>query len=75
MTLCLVERGSHRQFLTLADARVKSVLVELNTNLAEHRAVIPDLEKLGFHYSPDQVSKSIRTAGAFTGVGNHVFRR
>jgi len=67
-----VLKGCHD---VLADGRVKSVLVELNTNLAEHRAVIPDLERLGFHYSPDQVSKSIRTAGAFTSVGNHVFRR
>ena len=59
----------------LADPAVKSVLVEINTNLAEHRALIAQLETAGFSYSPDQVNRHIRKEGAFKGVGNHVFFR
>lgn len=59
----------------LANPGVKSVLIEINTNLKEHRALISDLEQLGFNYSRDQVKRSIRTEGAFAGVANHVFRR
>jgi len=59
----------------LANPKVKSVLVEINTNLAEHRALIPELEQFGFRYSRDQAQRSMRKEGPFTGVGNHVFRR
>jgi hypothetical protein len=59
----------------LADRRLKSILVEINTNLEQHRKIIADLGKLRFSYSEEQVSKALRTEGAFTGVGNHVFRR
>ncbi len=59
----------------LADPKVKSVLIEINTNLKEHRALILDMGKLGFSYSQDQVKRSVRTEGAFAGVANHVFRR
>jgi len=59
----------------LADKRLRSILVEINTNLALHRQIIDDLEQLGFSYSSAQVAKALRAEGAFTGVGNHVFRR
>ncbi len=59
----------------LAHPAVKSVLVEINTNLAEHRALIAQLENAGFSYSPDQVNRYIRKQGAFRGVGNYVFHR
>jgi len=59
----------------LADRHLKSILVEINTHLEQHRKIIADLGKLGFSYSEAQVSKALRTEGAFTGVGNHVFRR
>ena len=59
----------------LADPGVKSVLVEINTNLEQHRALIPELERLGFRYSRDQVQRSIRREGPFAGIGNHVFQR
>ena len=59
----------------LADPKVKSVLVEINTNLAEHRALIPELEQFGFCYSKEQVQRSIRKEGPFVGTGNHVFQR
>lgn len=60
---------------TLADRRVKSVLVEINTNLPEHRRLIDDMAAQGFSCSAGQVESSIRKDGPFKGVGNHVFRR
>jgi FkbM family methyltransferase len=60
---------------TLEDARVKSVLVEINTNLPEHRRIIAEMEALGFSYSVGQVASSMRQEGPFKGVANHVFRR
>ena len=59
----------------LADRRLKSVLVEINTNLDLHRKIIADMRALGFDYSQEQVARSLRSEGAFTGVGNHVFTR
>jgi FkbM family methyltransferase len=59
----------------LADRRVKSVLVEINTNLEIHRKIIAEMRLLGFTYSDEQVASAQRTDGAFKGVGNYVFRR
>jgi FkbM family methyltransferase len=60
---------------TLQDSRVKSILVEINTNLAEHRRIVNELSGLGFSYSADQVEAARRKEGAFKGVGNYVFHR
>ena len=60
---------------TLEDMKVRSVLVEINTNLAEHRRIVEDMGALGFHHSDEQVASSTRREGAFKGTGNHVFRR
>jgi FkbM family methyltransferase len=60
---------------TLADRRVRSVLMELNTALDEHWEVVDTLLALGFDYSRDQVARSVRAEGSFKGVGNYVFRR
>jgi FkbM family methyltransferase len=59
----------------LRDARLKSVLVEINTNLEQHRKIVDDMKALGFNYSDAQVAKALRTEGAFKGVGNYVFHR
>jgi FkbM family methyltransferase len=59
----------------LADRTLKSVLVEINTNLEQHRQIITDMQALGFGYSEQQVALARRTEGAFKGVGNYVFRR
>ena len=59
----------------LADTRVKSVLVEINTNLEQHRRIVSDMKALGFNFSAQQVAQAQRTEGAFKGVGNYVFRR
>ncbi|WP_295641494.1 FkbM family methyltransferase [uncultured Methylibium sp.] len=67
-----VLQGARR---TLADSRVREVLVELNTHLAEHNAVIKMLQSLGFAYDPEQVRGALRSTGAFEGVGEFIFRR
>ena len=59
----------------LADRRLKSVLVEINTNLAPHLKIISDMQALGFGFSDEQAAQAQRTAGAFKGVGNYVFIR
>ena len=60
---------------TLADPRLKSVLVEINTNLELHRNIIDEMKALGFGLSAAQVAAALRTEGAFAGVGNHIFER
>ena len=54
---------------------VKSLLIETNTNLPEHRKMVRDLEDLGFKFSAEQVLRSIRKSGTFEGVAEYVFRR
>ncbi|MGH8617883.1 MAG: FkbM family methyltransferase [Burkholderiales bacterium] len=60
---------------TLRSTRLKSVLVEINTRLAEHRALIDEMKALGFTYSEAQVARAMRTSGDFEGCANHVFFR
>jgi FkbM family methyltransferase len=60
---------------TLKDARLKSVLIEINSGLAEHRNIVEELLALGFRYSEEQVLAARRSEGAFAGVGNYVFQR
>jgi len=60
---------------TLRDPQLKSVLIEINSNLDEHRRLVGELTALGFSYSDEQVMAARRTEGASTGVGNYVFRR
>lgn len=60
---------------TLRDVRLKSVLVEINSNLDQHRRIVPELVELGFSYSDEQVMAARRTTGPSTGTGNYVFRR
>lgn len=60
---------------TLADPTLRSVLVEINTNLAEHRAIVGELVSHGFQFSEDQVSQSRVAEGPFAGVANYLFRR
>ena len=60
---------------TLKDPLVKSVLVEINTNLELHRNIIREMVALGFSFSETQISSALRSEGAFAGVGNHIFYR
>ena len=60
---------------TLRQAGVRSLIVELNPDLAEHREIRGFLERLGFGWEPAQVAASARTEGPFRGVAEHVFKR
>jgi FkbM family methyltransferase len=60
---------------TLKEAAVRSLIVEVNPALAEHREMRRFLEQLGFRWDPAQVAASARAEGPFTGVAEHVFKR
>lgn len=60
---------------TLEDPAVRSLIIEINPHLAEHRQIITQLAALGFSYDPKQVAKASRNEGIFSGVGEYVFRR
>jgi len=51
----------------------KSVLIEINQNLPEHRDLIDTMLGWGFKYDPDQVEKARRKEGAFKDCGNYIF--
>lgn len=53
----------------------RSVLVELDINRPTHAAVIGQMEDIGFRWDKEQADKSRRKEGAFTGIGNVIFRR
>lgn len=59
----------------LTDERLRSVVIEINTNLDEHWEIIDTMLKAGFDYSQEQVDSAQRRDGPFKGVGNYVFRR
>jgi FkbM family methyltransferase len=60
---------------TLRNPALESLLVELNTNLPEHRAIIDFLASLGFRHDPGQFQDAQRADGFFKGVGECIFRR
>jgi FkbM family methyltransferase len=60
---------------TLRNPRLKSVLIEINTHLDQHLAVVESLQSLGFSYSQEQVASGMRKSGDFEGCANYVFRR
>jgi FkbM family methyltransferase len=60
---------------TIQHPQLKGLIIELNTNLAEHNAVIEVLQQAGFQYDPAQVSGALRKDGAFKGVGEFIFSR
>jgi hypothetical protein len=60
---------------TLQNPNVKSLLIETNTKLDEHKKMVHDLDGLGFKFSSEQVERAIRKSGTFEGVAEYVFRR
>jgi FkbM family methyltransferase len=59
----------------LRDSRLKSLLVEVNRNLPEHREMVAALKRLGFRHDPAQVARAERKEGPFKGCAEYVFRR
>lgn len=60
---------------TLRNPAVRSVLIETNQNLEEHRGMVRQLNALGLMHDPAQVQRAERKSGSFKGVAEHVFRR
>lgn len=60
---------------TLRDARVHSLIVELNPALEEHRDILGYLGGIGFRYDAAQVRAATRRSGPFEGIAEYVFRR
>lgn len=60
---------------TLARPEMKSLLIETNQNLDDHRKMVKDLNAMGFMHDPAQVARAERKQGTFKGVAEHVFRR
>ena len=60
---------------TLSDTAVRSLLIETNQNLEDHRAMVRQLNGMGFRHDPAQVSRAERKEGTFKGVAEYVFRR
>jgi len=54
---------------------VKSVLVELNTALDEHQAIIDRMESHGLYPDTKTADEARRKDGAFKGIGNVIFYR
>ena len=67
-----VIRGAAR---TIRDARLRSLLIEVNQTLADHREMVAELGGLGFRYDPAQVARAERKEGLFKGCAEYVFRR
>lgn len=60
---------------TLHHPALKSVLVEINGNLAEHQAIMAHMAEIGFHVDDRQRAASLQTEGFFKGAGNVIFWR
>jgi FkbM family methyltransferase len=67
-----VARGAAQ---VVRDRRLRSMLVEINQNLADHRELVAELGALGFAHDPVQVARVERKEGAFKGCAEYVFRR
>jgi FkbM family methyltransferase len=60
---------------TLADSAVRSLLIETNQNLQDHRDMVGELNKMGFAHDAAQVARAERKSGVFKGVAEYVFKR
>lgn len=60
---------------TLARPELRSLNVETNPALAEHRDMIELLKSHGFRLDQTQISRATRADGPFLGVAEHVFKR
>jgi len=59
----------------LKTRKLRSMLIEINQNLAEHMAMVKEIQALGFRFDPVQVAAAERQSGAFKGVAEYVFIR
>lgn len=57
----------------LLNPKLKTICIELNTNLADHNCVITYLMQQGFFYNSFQVNTSLRSEGPFKGCSEFIF--
>ena len=62
-------------YQVLKSPTMKSLLVEVNTNLEEHKRMLGALADLGYYYDQEQFAKAQRKEGPFKGVGECIFRK
>lgn len=60
---------------TLRNPALKSLLVEINTNVSQHMSLVELMQENGFEYSEEQVEKCKVKEGPFRGVSNFIFSR
>ena len=53
----------------LAEGMVNSLLIEVNSNLDEHRSMVDDLIRQGFQYDVELFDQVIRKEGIHAGTG------
>ncbi len=56
-------------------SKAKSVLLEINRNLAEHQALVKYMQDIGFRYDEAQIESARRKEGTFKDCGNWIFFR
>lgn len=54
---------------------IKSILIEVNTNLPEHIKMVDYLCSIGFEYDEKQVERAKRKEGTFKGVAEYIFTK
>lgn len=59
----------------LESGSIKSLLVEVNSNLPEHLAMVEYLKSIHYEFDPAQVESSTRKEGNFKGCAEYVFQR
>ena len=60
---------------TLKNSNLKSICIEINTDLKEHQTIIKTLEELDFVYCREQVTRAKRSTGHFAGCAEFIFDR
>ena len=55
--------------------KLRSLLIEVNQNLADHQQMVAELNALGFKHDPAQVAAAERKSGTFKGCAEYVFKR
>ena len=56
-------------------SKAKSVLIEINQNLTEHKTLVSYMQNIGFTFDPEQVESARRKSGTFENCGNYIFYR
>jgi FkbM family methyltransferase len=59
----------------LTGSKLRSLLIEVNQNLDDHRQMVDELNNLGYKHDAGQVAAAERKSGIFKGCAEYVFKR